>query len=186
MDSFSFFLRTLALTIIAVLIMQVRWGTGTIEDQVMNFMTSSAVVRPIDDTAKGAVVLIRNTWSKATQTINTNFTNALRKENQPGSRLGSFSLGRSEEYIRSKTQEVQGVGQEVGQDVAMDTESFVKRFKKKAAEVNRKVKKSFIDETEVPSFESVREKALRPKDSSLARSIGSEDEAEQDENSAGY
>jgi hypothetical protein len=185
MDAFSFFLRTLALTIIAVLVMQVRWGTSTIEDQVMNFMTSSAIVRPIDDTAKGAVVLIRNSWTKITQTINTNFTNALRKENQPGSRLGSFSFGRSEEYVKSKTQEVRDAGENAAQDVAMDTESFVKRFKKKAAEVGRKAKKSFIDETEVPSFESVREKA-RTKDSSLARSIGAEDEAEQDESSAEY
>jgi hypothetical protein len=132
------------------------------------------------------VIFIRNTWTKVTQTINTNFSNALRKENQPGSRLGSISFSRSEEYVRSKTQEAREVGNDVSQNVAMDTESFVKRFKQKAAEVGRKTKKSFIDETEVPSFESVREKALRPKDSSLARSIGTEDEAEQDENSAGY
>lgn len=105
MGDLFFFMRVMVITVVVVLLMQIRWGNQTIEHHTMNFITSSSFVEPIDDVANGAVRFIRNMWSSFTKNINTGFTNALRKENQPGSRHSSLvNLERSQEYIKEHSQ----------------------------------------------------------------------------------
>lgn len=162
MGSILFFLKSMVVTTVVVLLMQIRWGDGTIEDYTMDFLTSSAVVKPIDQTAKGSVIFIRNTWSKITRSLNTNFSNALRSENQPGSRQASLAVRRSEDTNNKAVNPKEEVA---------DTASLVERFKRKTAEVSRKVRSRFIDETDVP--EST--KGGKTYDSSLATSTQDDD-----------
>jgi len=95
MGTIYFALKALVVTFVLVLLMQVQWGDSTIEGHAMEFLTSSAAVKPIDETATGVVVFIRNSWSKFTKSINTNFMKSMRGENQPGSRHMGFNIERS-------------------------------------------------------------------------------------------
>jgi hypothetical protein len=124
MGAVGFFIRSVILTGVLVMLLQIRWEGTTLEAHTMNFFRSGALAQPVDQTASGLVVLIRNSWSKMTSAINTNFSNALRRENQPGGRLEKFSVERSEEAM--------------------------KEFKKKAAAASQRAKRQFIDETIVP------------------------------------
>jgi hypothetical protein len=157
MSSLTFFARTMVLTFVAVLLLQVRWGTTTLEDHTMNFLTSSALVKPIDQTASGMVIFIRNTWNRVTKSINTNFTNALRRENQPGSRFEGFTIQRSQEYIQQNAREASRAAGEAAQEYAPEmnqakqtTLSAFEKFKRQAQATSRKVKSKFIDETDTP------------------------------------
>lgn len=105
-STISFFIRTMVLTAIVVLLLQIRWGGGTLEDHAMDFVRSSSVAKPLGETAHGVVVFVRNSWTKITRSINTNFSNALRSENQPGSRQANLVIERSQEYIRTAKEKV--------------------------------------------------------------------------------
>ena len=177
MDSVWFTLKALALTFIVTVLMQIKWGTATIEDHTIQFITTSGLVKPVDDTANGAVVFIRNSWNQLTKYLNTNFTNALRSENRPGSRQNFLSLERSEkasprEKMEAENGESQSRVNRVTSDIqarakkwaeeapssaktavsaATETSSsYFSQLKDKMREVNRKVQSKFVDETRVP------------------------------------
>ena len=131
MDSIFHILRVGILTCVLVLCLQVRWGEATLEDHTMNFLTSSAVIRPIDEVATSVVVFVRNTWSHFTRSLDTNFSNALRKENQPGSRHLNLTLERSKKYVSEKSDDL----------------------RERVRDVAKRARSKFIDETEVPGQE---------------------------------
>lgn len=107
MSSLSFVIRTLVLTFAIVFVMQMHWNGRTIEDHAMGLVNTAAVTTSVDHVANGAVIFIRNSWTKLNQMLNTNFSNALRRENRPGSRHESFKVKRSEKidetYVPGKS-----------------------------------------------------------------------------------
>lgn len=113
------------LTIVAVLLMQIRWGNSTIENYAMGFLTTSSIVGPIDDTANATVIFIRNGWNRVAKSFNTRFSNSLREENQPGTRLSGFQVGRSE------------------------------NIEPPSRSIGSKIKSHFIDETKTPGAHKV-------------------------------
>lgn len=96
MGSILFVVRTLALTFVLVVLMQIHWKGKTIEDHTMGLLTSATLATPIEKTADGAVIFVRNSWTRLTQMLNTNFSNSLRRENQPGTRHEKFKIKRNE------------------------------------------------------------------------------------------
>ncbi|MEQ1665553.1 MAG: hypothetical protein ABL927_09285 [Bdellovibrionales bacterium] len=132
MGSIFFVLRALVVTFLLVIVMQVRWGESTIESTAMEFLTSSTVVKPIDETASGIVVFIRNSWSRFTKSINTNFSNAMRSENQPGSRHLGFSFERTSKSAMTKAEQ----------------------YSDKAVQMAKRAKSRFIDERITPGKNS--------------------------------
>lgn len=183
MDSIRFFIKTLIVTMCAVLFMQIHWGATTIESQTMSFLTSSALVKPIEETAGGAVVLIRNTWSKVTKSINTNFSNALRRENQPGSR-GIFNFERSKEYVERKAERAS----EVVSEAAANPQGVIDGVRSAASRAGHKIQRrlrnngileqDIVDETYVPG-KSPSDSGVgdSSRDSQSAKNIGADDDA---------
>jgi hypothetical protein len=157
MSDIFFFLRVMAITLVVVLLMQIRLGSSTIEDHALNFITSSTITKPIDDVAAGAVKLIRNTWSKFTRSINTSFSNAMRSDNQPGSRNLGLTMQRSQEYVKEKAAKTNESAHEIYREHEPQIEqakdsgkSYYEKFKQQASRVSHKVRSKFIDETDVP------------------------------------
>jgi hypothetical protein len=95
MDSILFIFKTLIITAVVVVFMQVKWGNNTIENEAYHFLTSSSVIVPIENVADSAVVLVRNTWRKMTGIFNNKFSEKLQSENQPGQRHLQFTIERS-------------------------------------------------------------------------------------------
>ncbi len=64
MEAFSFVIKTTILTIIVVLLLQIKWGHRTLEHYAMQALTSSEVVQPLNQTAHGAVIFARSAWDR--------------------------------------------------------------------------------------------------------------------------
>jgi hypothetical protein len=149
MGALSFFIRTFFLTIALILVLQIRWGDASLEDITMNFVTSSAIVSPLNQTAQGAVHFIRNMWTKANRTFDTHFSQALQDENRPGSRHLGLVINRSEKAIKQKTEDVKEAAE--GAFVEAKDSSAFQKFKDSARSASNRIRSKFVDETNVPS-----------------------------------
>ncbi|HMN68557.1 MAG TPA: hypothetical protein PKC28_08455 [Bdellovibrionales bacterium] len=61
MMDFMFFVKTLALTVAVVLVMQIEIGHRSIETHAMSWVQSSAIVAPLNTVAAGGAKLVRDT-----------------------------------------------------------------------------------------------------------------------------
>lgn len=61
MMDFLFFVKTFALTLVIVLVMQIQVGNKSIENHALGFVQSSTVVSPLNSVAAGGAKLIRDT-----------------------------------------------------------------------------------------------------------------------------
>ncbi len=145
MGSFSFVIRTTIITVLLVLAMQIRWGTQTIEDHVMMAITSSEVVTPLNKTAQGTVVFLRNMWTKANRSFDTHFSKAMQEENRPGSRHLAFSVERSEKAVKQKAEQVEEAAKGAYEEVKAS--STFQKIKEKASATSAKIRSKFIDES---------------------------------------
>jgi hypothetical protein len=161
-ESLFFAIKTLLVTFLVVLLMQVKWGSQTVEQIAYQSITTSSLVVPLEEAADGAVVFMRNSWRKVTQSINTNFTNSLRSENQPGQRHLEWGKNRSQAYIEQTKKNISGTvnaarndygpaAVEAYEEASSNTAGIIERFKKKVSQVGQNVKGKFIDETQVPT-----------------------------------
>ncbi len=71
MDLF-FFLKTLLLTVLLILFLQIKVGSKTLENHTLEFVQSSSIVSPINQAAFGASQLVRDVVSRATISIRKN------------------------------------------------------------------------------------------------------------------
>ncbi len=62
MEAISFVIKTTLVTIAVILVMQIKWGDQTIERHTMRALTSASLVKPLNETARGAAHLLRNVW----------------------------------------------------------------------------------------------------------------------------
>ena len=87
MMDFLFFVKTCALTVAIVLLMQIQVGTSTIETHAMNFVQSSMIVAPLNTVARGAAKVIRD----VTQTISARVKQNTKKNKKEEPRRSSSS-----------------------------------------------------------------------------------------------
>lgn len=64
MGTFSFLLKSTIMTIAIVLALQIKWGNRTLENYAMSALRSASIVKPINDTARGVVILARDSWGR--------------------------------------------------------------------------------------------------------------------------
>lgn len=76
MGPFSFFLRVLIITLVAILFMQIRIGDTTIERHALLFLQNSSLIAPIDETATNISRLVRNGLTRLSKMVSTNFNKA--------------------------------------------------------------------------------------------------------------
>ncbi len=173
MSEIFFFIRILCVTMVVVLLMQVRWGDQTIEDHTMVFLTTSNFVAPIDETAQAAGIFIRNTWTRVTKSLNTRFSHSLRGDNQPGLRLSGMSFNRSDTVEKKRETELSAREEQLA--LAKDeAESAFDKLKKRAREAGAKIRSKFIDETHTPGRDDSHTSA---KDRSRASASADQDDA---------
>lgn len=70
MMDFYFFLKTLILTVALVVVLQVKIGEETLEDQAVMVFRSSIVEEPIRKVAQGGAKLVRNVVKLTQEKIN--------------------------------------------------------------------------------------------------------------------
>lgn len=104
MGSLIFFIKTMAITLIVVVLLQIKVGNETLEDKTLHFVYTSDLTTPLREAAEGGVVFIRDLWNKIAGNINTEFSRAIESKNRPGERRIGINLERSKEYLKEKSQ----------------------------------------------------------------------------------
>lgn len=179
MGELKFVLKTFIITVVAILFMQIQWGNVTIEEYTMEFLTSASIVKPIDQTASGMVIFVRNMWTKMTRSLNTGFSHALSEENRPGSRHSILNVDRSKAYLSNKAHEAREIAAGLedkfegkNKPTAENEKGIFEKLRDKTVEAKNRVRSKFIDETEVPG------KTASPPAASSGRG-SSDDESEE-------
>jgi hypothetical protein len=162
MDAALFVIKSAVVTAVLIVLMQVRFGDMTAEEHTIDFVTSSALVAPLEEVAQGAVKAMRDGWNKFSGTWNHNVKGVVDTENLPGYRQARLQIQRSKQFVTEKTDEVTGA---VGEQVDGAREKFRKNFK--------------IDETYVPGQKGA--KSAKNADASSNDSSGDSDSQNESE-----
>ncbi|MCB0408057.1 MAG: hypothetical protein KDD34_07635 [Bdellovibrionales bacterium] len=96
--------KSIAVTILIVLLLQIKIGNDTVEDQAVFWFRSSSIVQPIQTVVDGGVKLIRNTLSGVANLFH--FKIFQKVNERAGNRDLNFKIERSREYIREQAERV--------------------------------------------------------------------------------
>ena len=112
MGEMFFIAKSLVITVVVIVVMQVKVGETTIEQKTLHWIESSPVVLPVQEVALGGVKVVRETWKKIFGNLNNKFWNSVDQQNAPGKRDLKFTLERSEEFLRRQADKLQEKAQE--------------------------------------------------------------------------
>lgn len=104
MSDLFFVLKMTIMTFIIVIIMQVKFGASTVEQQTMNWVRTSNVVAPLHEVAQGAMVFLRQGFRQLTGSVSSKAGSLLDSENVPGKRHLRFQMDRSEAFLREQAE----------------------------------------------------------------------------------
>ena len=79
MMDFMFFVKTFCLTVVIVVLMQIRIGSQSIEGHAMGAIQSSMIVSPLNSVARGAAKLVRDVTQNISARVKSN-TKKTKKE----------------------------------------------------------------------------------------------------------
>lgn len=116
MGDLFFAIRTFFITLVVVLILQVKIGDFTLEERSMSWVRSSAFVGQLQQMADGAVVVINSGLDKVKVLFSSKASKEFKKADVPGYRE-LISLERSKEYLVDKAK----VAKKVAEDAIEQT-----------------------------------------------------------------
>lgn len=97
-------LKSLAFTLLIVLLLQVKIGNDTLEDRAVFWFRSSPLVQPMQKVVDGGVKVLQQSFGKLTGLFDWNLKDQLRQK--PGNRDLNFQVERSRQYIREQAEKV--------------------------------------------------------------------------------
>lgn len=104
MSDLFFFVRMMIMTSLFLLVLQIRFGEQTLEQQSMSFIQHSAELIPLHKTAEGGAKVIRDLWSSMTARVRDGVGHIFSSEDRPGERKFVRTLERSKDYLKEKAQ----------------------------------------------------------------------------------
>ena len=97
MLNLMFFIKTILITVLIVLILQIRFGSLTLEDHARHFIQTSALAQPVQDVAESGAVAVRKGMNWVTREINQRVRGHWFAEARK-----NFNLHRSEGYHHNR------------------------------------------------------------------------------------
>lgn len=99
MRELFFFVKSLILTVIVVMLMQIEVGDNTVEQKAMMWIESSPIVSPLREAAEGGAKLVRQGWKQVAGAFDKVLSDGFKRENLSGSRDVRFRLERSKKVL---------------------------------------------------------------------------------------
>lgn len=94
--------KAMAVTALIVIILQVKMGSLTLEEQTMSFIQTSQLVQPLHEVAQGGVIVLREGLKKISSLFHQKFQRAVDSNNIPGQRSLGIDLKRSQTYVKEQ------------------------------------------------------------------------------------
>lgn len=98
MLNLMFFVKTLALTTLIVITLQVRFGTVTLEDHATSMIRTSAIIQPLQEIAEGGVKVIRNSIHWVSAQVNSQMA---KRRGANSEKTSAVEFKRSEAYDKT-------------------------------------------------------------------------------------
>ena len=139
MGDFLFVIRTFIVTVVVLLILQVKVGDFTLEQRSMNWVRSSVVVSHLQEVADGSIVFIERNFKKLKAYVSSRSKEKAKEEIKAHRTLINFE--RSKEYLTEKAK--------VAKKVVSDTvNSAVKSVGEVRDEMNEQAQEEVLDDLE--------------------------------------
>lgn len=101
MFSLISFIRTLAMTLVVVVLLQIKIGEFTLEQRAVDWYRTSSLTQPVQDVANGGAKLVRDILNKVANGLKIDLFDKV--ADRPGRRDLGIRLERSQQYIQEKT-----------------------------------------------------------------------------------
>ena len=125
MTDIFFVLKSLAITVVILILMQIKIGDSTMETKFHHWVNSAAVVAPLQEAADGGVALVKQAWNKVSKSFTGKTFNFFKEENIPGKRVLGLKLQRSAEYIKEKAKLARIKAEEEAKEAASDLKDYM-------------------------------------------------------------
>ncbi len=112
MGELFFIAKSIFLTVVVIVVFQVKVGDTTLEEKTLHWIESSPAVVPIQEAASGGVKAIRESWKILFGHLNSKFFNSVEQKNTPGKRDLHLTLARSEDYLREQARKLKAKAEE--------------------------------------------------------------------------
>lgn len=138
MSDILFFIKTLFITFIFIVVLQVKVGDLTLEQRAAHWARTSEVMEPVKQAARGGVVVIHQTWNRLTSHLGDKAQAVFKSEDSPGRRHLKFQLDRSTKYLKEQAEKAKQlaskkavvVKEKVSEKLEQGTEEVVEELKK--------------------------------------------------------
>lgn len=102
MSDLLFIIRMVIITVVVVLLMQIKIGPATIEQHSTEWLHTSSVVTSLQGVSEGAVKILTQTYKTIVTSLDTNIGKVFRKDEMPGTRAAAFGFQRSAEFMKNE------------------------------------------------------------------------------------
>ncbi len=106
MSELFFIVKSIFLTLVVIILFQVKIGETTLEEKTIYWAQQSSVLQPLHEVAHGGVKVLRESWKVFFGNLNSKFFSSLNTSNMPGKRDLNLSLKRSEAFLRDQAERV--------------------------------------------------------------------------------
>lgn len=112
MGSLFFFIRCLVITVVFVVLLQIRLGESTLEERADSWIHQSSLIGVVNDSAQGGIRLVRDGWRQLTAGWSGKFW----KQKAPGSRDIGAQFKRSEKYVEEQAEKLKNLSAPASED----------------------------------------------------------------------
>ncbi len=116
MSEIFFILKTMVLTAVLVVVLQIRVENQSLEDKATEYLQSTTVLAPLQETADGALKVVKKFWKTAMGSMNSKFMREFNSDQTPGKRKLGVQLERSKEYFEEQAEKAQQSLRELNKD----------------------------------------------------------------------
>ena len=113
-----FFIKTIVLTLVVIMLLQIKVGEHTLEQRATTWARKSAVAASLQEVAHGGVLALRDGWRKFYGLFSGEVKNILKSDEAPGNRSLGISFERSKKYFQEKAEKAKQVAQEKSRELA--------------------------------------------------------------------
>jgi len=121
--------KSIILTLVIVVILQIKVGEFTLEQSVVHWAQQSSIITPVQQVADGGLKVLRELWHNTLGKINSKFFNQIDNSNTPGHRSLGITLQRSKEFFKEEAHRAKAAVKERADKLKEISQKQIKNFK---------------------------------------------------------
>ena len=105
MGEIFFVIKTFVITLVVVLLLQIKIGPQTIDEKIHASIQASQLAAPLEETVKGGVLMLEHGYRKLISLFNHSLKEKINQENAPGNRFNMPEIKRYSKEVSEKVEQ---------------------------------------------------------------------------------